>query len=264
MLSSPVFQAFNLFGIEIRYYSIFMALGMLFGCALVYFISKKIYKDGLDETLFDFLPVVIISGVLGARIYYVLFNLDYFISDPLETVMINHGGISIHGAILGGFLGGYIFSRIKKINFLHLCDLTSFGLILGQAIGRAGNYFNSEALGLPCDYLWKMYVAPQFRPLEYRNYEYFHPAFLYEIIWNIFVLCLLFLINKKYKDKNLDGLIFFSYIILYSIGRFFIEGIRIDNIFTIMGLHLAQVISLIFILTGVFGIIYIKKKKESR
>ncbi len=249
MISPQSPFAFSVFGHSIRYYSIFMVLAMVLGCLTVYFITKKYYKKINPEILFDLFPVLLISGVLGARFYYVLLNWGHFSRHINEILLIQNGGISIHGAILG---------KIKKLPILPLADVVSYGLILGQAVGRWGNFFNSEAFGTPCELPWKMYVAREFRPIQYIDYSYFHPAFLYEFIWDLLVFAALFFIVRK-MAKNKAGIVFFAYIGLYSLGRFFIEMIRTDSILNIGTIPAAQIVSALGILISAAGIIILNK-----
>lgn len=258
MIVSPSVQTAFL---NVKFYGVFMAGAMLLGSFASYFIAKKYYKNVNLDYLLDLFPILIISGIIGARIYYVLLNADFYFSNLSEIFMINHGGISIHGAILGGLAAAIIFCKKKKINLFLYADVVSYGLILAQAIGRLGNFFNSEAFGKPTDLAWKMYVAPEFRPLRYASYEYFHPTFLYEIIWNIFVFTILFFAIRKIA-KNKTGVIFFSYLIFYSIGRFLIEGIRIDSVLDIYAIPFAQIVSILLIIAGFLGIFFVSKKQN--
>ena len=173
-----------------------------------------------------------------------------------------NGGIAIHGAIIGGIITFLIYAKLNKLNFLKYADLFSFGLVTGQIIGRWGNLFNSEAFGLPCNLPWKLYIPFLSRPLGYQNYEYFHPTFLYESLLNILVLIILLCI-LKYKDKNKNGIIFFSYLILYSLIRFFIEAIRTDSVLNILNIHIAQIASVIFLIIGIIGILAVNIKQSS-
>jgi phosphatidylglycerol:prolipoprotein diacylglycerol transferase len=258
MISPQSPFALSVFGYSIRYYSVFMVIAMLLGCLATYFIAKKYYKEIDPEILFDLFPVLLVSGVLGARFYYVLLNLKYFSHHLNEVLAVQNGGISIHGAILGGLLGGIIFCKIKKLPILPLADVVSYGLILGQAIGRWGNFFNSEAFGTPCTCPWKLYVAREFRPIQYINYEYFHPTFLYEFIWNLIVFAFLFFVVRKIA-KNKEGIVFFAYIGLYSLGRFFIEMIRTDSVLNIGTIPVAQIASTLGILVSLAGIFILNK-----
>ncbi len=144
---------------------------------------------------------------------------------------------------------------------LKLADLFSFGLISGQIIGRWGNFFNSEAFGLPTDLPWKLYIPMSNRPVEYRSFEYFHPAFLYESLLNILVLLIMLSLLKNNNPQK-NGIIFFTYITLYSIVRIIVEAIRTDSVLNIAGIHVAHITCVIFLIIGVTGLIIINKKKS--
>lgn len=244
--------AFSIFNFDVRYYGIMLFLGMIAGILTTCFISKKYYK-GVDlDLLTDFFPFLIVFSILFARLYYVLLSLDYYLKYKGEIFAIWHGGISIHGAILGGILAGFIFFKVvKKKPLLPYADVVSYGLVIGQAIGRWGNFFNSEAFGRPCDLPWKLYIEPAKRPIEYAFQGYFHPTFLYESLWNIVVFLVLFFVVRKLASKFLvkaDGIIFFSYLALYSLGRIFIENLRIDSVLNVFGVPFALLISILILL----------------
>ncbi len=249
---------FKIFNYDVRFYSIFMALAMVLGCFASYFIAKKYYKNINLDNLIDLFPIIIIFGIIGARLYWVLLNFDYFKLYPNEILLIQNGGISIHGAIVGGIVGGIIYCKYKKINILQTFDILSYGLIVAQAIGRFGNWFNTEAFGRPSNLPIKLFVPFEYRPQIYSQFEYFHPTFLYEIIWNLFVFLVLFFVVRKILNK--DGITTCCYLILYSIGRYFIESVRIDSALNISGVPIAQIVSLIMIFVGVIGILYLIKK----
>ena len=237
--------------LKVRYYSVFMMLAMILGLFISYNFSEK-YFETKKEIVLDMFPVLIVSGIVGARLYYVLINLHYFLLNPIESIQIQNGGISIHGALIGGVLGIVIYCKIKKIKVLPYLDNISIGLILAQALGRLGNYFNQEAFGSPTNGFLKLYVDKSYRPQEYVNFDYFHPTFLYEIITNLVVFLILFFI-LKYKKRRKEGEITLWYLLLYSIFRFFIEMIRVDATLYVMGLSIASVVSLLIIIVcGVF------------
>jgi phosphatidylglycerol:prolipoprotein diacylglycerol transferase len=252
--------SFNFFGLEIRYYGIVLALSMLFALLVAYVISKKYYKDTNPAILLDVFPFLIFSGVIGARLYYVILNFQYYLNNPAEILMLRNGGLSIHGALLGGLIGGVIYCKIKKIPVLKYADILSFGIVLAQALGRWGNFFNSEAFGYPTK-LPLLYIAPKFRPVEYFAYDYFHPTFLYESILDVLIFLILFFLVRKIARK--DGTIFFSYLILYSLARFFVENLRIDSVLNIFGVPIAQVVSILIIsiCTIALFILYYDKKQ---
>ena len=229
MFKAPASVAFSVFGYDIKYYGVMLFFAMLIGISTTVFVSKKYYKNIDLDTLLDFFPWLIVISIISARIYYVLLSLDFYLKYPKEIPAVWHGGLAIHGAIFGGLIFGIIYFKIiKKYPVLPYADVVSYGLSLGQSIGRWGNFFNSEAFGTPCNLPWKLYIAPINRPFEYMSSEYFHPTFLYESIWDIFVFFILFFVVRKLA-KNTPGFIFFSYLALYSLGRIFIENIRIKR-----------------------------------
>lgn len=262
MFKSPGDIAFSISLLDIHWYGIIMSLSILFGIFIIILIKNKYYKEITTDSIIDLSFMLIIFGILGARIYYVILDFNYYILHPLEIPAIWKGGISIQGAILGGIIAGYIYTKKHNINFLKYADLFSFGLISGQCIGRWGNFFNSEAFGLPTNLPWKLYIPYAHRPIEYKSFEYFHPAFLYESILNLLILGILYLILIK-CNKRQDGLIFYSYIILYSIARIAVEAIRIDSVLNINNIHIAHITAFLFIIFGLWGIHFINKKHKS-
>lgn len=258
MLASPGEVAFKLGSVSIYYYGIIMAVAILAGVLFAKFIVKKFYPELNSDIVYEISPFILIGAIVGARIYYCLLNLQYYSNNFSEIFDIRQGGISIHGAIFGGLLLGIIYSQKHKLPVLKLCDIFSYGLVLGQAIGRWGNFFNSEAFGLPCNNFLKLYIPIFKRPLEYMQYDYFHPTFLYESILDICIFLILFFVIRK-LSKNKDGVIFFSYLILYSIVRILIEQIRVDSILNIYGVPIAQIVSILMIFISIFALIYIYK-----
>ena len=200
----------------------------------------------------DILNLAIVSipcGLIGARLYYVIFNWSWYSKHLSEILNFRGGGMAIHGGLLGGVLAGYIYTKVKKLNFFKMADCVVLGIPLAQAIGRWGNYLNKEAHGGPTDLPWGIMV----------DGVKVHPTFLYESIWDLGVFIFLMLFRKKQKY---EGQILVYYITLYSIGRFFIEGLRTDSL--MLGpLRMAQVISLGFILIGVI-LNYVLSKKNKR
>ena len=224
--------AFTIFGIDIMWYGILMATGMILGVLLA---LKEAKRVGIDEDdVLNLALIAIPSGLLGARLYYVIFNWSYYSQNVSEILNFRGGGMAIHGALIGGILAGFIYTKLKGINFFKMADAVMLGIPLAQAIGRWGNYINGEAHGGPTDLPWGIMVDGM----------KVHPTFLYESIWDlgIFIFLWLFRKNKKY-----EGQLAISYIILYSIGRFFIEGLRTDSLM-IGPLRMAQVISLVAII----------------
>lgn len=260
MFTSPGDIAFHVGPVPIYYYGLIMAFALLIGGGIAYFVTKKFYSELNPEIIYDIYPWIIICSILGARIYYCLLSYAYYSQNPLEIIQIWHGGISIHGAIIGGLIGGIIYAKKHELPILKLCDIFSYGLVLGQAIGRWGNFFNSEAFGRPTESFLKLYIPIYKRPLEYMQYNYFHPTFLYESIFDVCIFLVLFFVIRKCA-KNRDGIVFFSYLILYSIVRIIIEQVRIDSVLNVLGIPIAQITSVIIIVVSTIAILICKKQK---
>ncbi len=250
--------AFSIGQFDVHYYGIIMFFAILAGIFVVYKTAKRYYKDVDTEIILDILPVVIVSAILGARVYYVLMDFQYYANHIPEIAAVWRGGLSIHGALIGGVTAGFILARKHKISFLRYADVFAYGLLIGQAVGRFGNYFNCEAFGLPTKLPFGLFIPTIYRPAEYIHFEYFHPTFLYESLWNIAVFLILFFVIRKIP-KIADGTIFFSYIVLYSAGRFFIEKLRIDSVLDIGGVPVAQYVSVFAIVLGMFFLIMLNR-----
>lgn len=259
MFTSPSAICFSIFGIDIYYYGIIMACAVLIGVFFSNFVRNKFYPEIKENDFFDMAFVSVIAGFVGARLYYCLFSFQYYSKHILEIFDFRQGGLSIHGGILFGLIFGILFAYKKKLSILKLADIFAYGLVLAQVIGRWGNFFNSEAFGKPTDIFCKLYIPITHRPLEYINYEYFHPTFLYESVLNLIVFLLLFFVLRK-TFKKFDGFIFCSYLILYSIVRIFVEHLRIDSILYFGIFPLPIVVSLIIILFSIVMMIIIYKK----
>lgn len=251
-MSQPNPVAFSIFGFEVRWYGIFIAAALI----LAMFIAlKRSAKYNIsDDNIYDFFLLLIPSIIIGARLYYVIFEWEYYAQHPSEIIMIWHGGLAIHGGIIAGVLAGIIFCRIRKISFYALADTLIPALPLGQAIGRWGNFFNGEAYGEMTDLPWAITVNDPIYGLIRV-----HPTFLYESIWNLFVFLALLLFEKKWKKE--DGELLFLYFILYSIGRFFIEGLRTDSLM-FYGFKTAQLLSIVLIIFGSLGIYWLRRREK--
>jgi phosphatidylglycerol:prolipoprotein diacylglycerol transferase len=243
--------------LTIRWYGLLIAAAVLIGVSLSQYLAKRRHIN--PDLLGDLAIWLVVGAIPAARLYYVLFEWSNYAQNPERIVAIWQGGIAIHGAILGGLLAALIFARIKKISFWQLADLVAPSLILGQAIGRWGNFFNSEAFGGPTNLPWKLYIPPEHRPPEYVNFAYFHPTFLYESLWDLIVFGLLlslFFRGLQDKSRLKVGTLFLVYLIAYSLGRFWIEGLRTDSL--MLGpLRIAQIVSLVGISLGVAGLAWL-------
>jgi len=256
ILQTPPTIAFNLFGIPIYMYGITMAVAIFVAIIVANLFFNKnnpvYYKDSIIENSI----YIIFSGILGARLYYCLLNFHYYIAKPLEILDIRQGGLSIHGAILGGILCLIFVSRKTRISLLKYLDAISTATILGQAIGRWGNYFNSEAYGLPVkSQTWGVLIPESRRVPEYLQYSLYHPTFLYESILDLFAFGILSYIYFKFSKYR--GIAFFSYLILYSLIRFFIEQIRIDSALNVGSVPIAEIVSVVLFLIGLAGLGFI-------
>ena len=281
LLRSPGSQLVNLGFFSIKWYGLLIALSIILGLNL----SKKLARyRGIDPHLVsEILPSLVLSSIIGARIYYVIFEYRQFSGDNFFTpikifniylnipssLAIWEGGIAIHGALLGGFLSIYLFCKSKKIPLKIFLDLLMPSVILGQAIGRWGNFFNNEAFGIPTNLPWKVFIPLSNRPIIFANYQFFHPTFLYESLWNLLIFILLiYVFNKQNKDNSiLPGLITCLYLITYSFGRFWIEGLRIDSLclggyppYCEGGLRIAQFISIFLFSSGLIWLYFLKFK----
>ena len=260
---SPGPILFEVGPITIRWYGLLIASAVLIGVSLSQYLAKR--RGVEPELLADLAIWLIVAAIPCARIYYVLFQWQEYAQRPEDIIAIWKGGIAIHGAIIGGTIATIIFARLNRVSLWQLIDLVVPSLALGQAIGRWGNFFNSEAFGRPTDLPWKLFIPPGNRPPEYLSYDYFHPTFLYESLWNILVFVILislFVWSLKQQERYKVGTMAFTYFIVYSLGRFWIEGLRTDSL--MLGpLRIAQVISLVIISLGVLGLIwlYILKRR---
>ena len=253
---SPVI--FTIFGFEVRWYSVLILLAIFISYFLVIRESAKfkVRKEVITNLLFW----TIIFGILGARIYYVLFNLDYYLSNPKEIIMIWNGGLAIHGGIIAGLITIIVYTKKYKLSTLKVLDILCPALILSQAIGRWGNFFNSEAYGSIVEYktLVNMKIIPQFViDNMYINNAYHLPMFYFESLACILgFIILLFLRGRKYI-KN--GQILSFYLIWYGIIRFFIESFRTDSLM-LLNIKVAQLVSILMIIVGI-AIIIIQNRK---
>ncbi len=254
--------ALDLGFIQIYWYSIMILFGLLVGLSVIY---KEMKKQKVNIEFFTNLAFyTVILGIIGARIYYVLFNLDYYKNNVLEIFEIWNGGLAIHGGIILGGLFALFYCHKHKVNTYRILDICVVGLIIAQAIGRWGNFFNQEAYGILTtkEHLLSLHI-----PLFIVNGmniggNFYHPTFLYESIWNMLGFILLLLI-RKYVKKLKTGQLTGIYFIWYSLGRFPIEGMRTDSLM-LGNLRVAQIVSLILLISGIILIIVRQKNKKAR
>lgn len=237
--------AFSIFGLDIMWYGILIACGILMAILVS---SKEARRLGYQEgQVTDICLFAIPLGIVGARLYYVVFNWSQYAGDLREIINIRGGGLAIHGGILAGILTVWVFTRIKKLEFFRTSDILVLGLPMAQAIGRWGNFINGEAHGGPTNLPWAILVEGQ----------RVHPTFLYESVWDWMIFVYIFMIRK---NKKYEGQLLVDYIFLYSLGRFFIEGLRTDSL--MLGpIKMAQLISIVGIGMALVARYFLLKKK---
>ena len=224
--------AFTIFNLEIRWYGILTALALVIGFVIAYFIAK--YRRQKEDEVLNFAPFAIVFAIIGARLLHVFVNWSYYSQNLSYIFQFRRGGLAIQGAMVGGILALIIFCKIRKLDFWLWADIMVTGLILGQAIGRWGNFFNQEAFGRPTSAPWAIFIRPENRPFDYSSYEYFHPTFLYESIANLILFILLLFMHRFYRnkpDRLPNGLLLSMYLGVYALYRTLIEAYRIDSTF---------------------------------
>lgn len=219
--------AFYIGSLPVHWYGVIIGTGAILGLLLAIYEAKRIGMN--SDVILDLVIYAAPTAIIGARLYYVFFKWDFYSKNPMEIIAIWHGGLAIHGALIGAVIAGLIYARVKGISFFKLADIVAPSILLGQAIGRWGNFINQEAHGGPVslDFLQNMHLPQFIIDQMYINGVYYHPTFLYESIWDIVGVLILVL----YRRRNpMRGLVFINYFIWYSIGRFFIEGLRTDSL----------------------------------
>lgn len=251
--------AIDLGFVQIYWYSITMFLGVLFGIIVAYIEikRKKIDTDKFSNMAF----YAILFGFIGARIYYVLFNLDYYLKEPIEILKVWNGGLAIHGAIIGAVLAMYMYCKKNKMNIIEMLDICAPAILIGQIIGRWGNFFNGEAHGgiVTREFLEGLHLPNFIIKGMFINGNYYHPTFLYESLLNIICFIVLMILRKNKKIRL--GVIVGIYLMWYGIIRFFIESLRTDALM-LGSIRMAQVISIVLVIVGLVLIILSRKKER--
>jgi len=229
-------SGFKVWIFEIRFYGIIIMFGAVLSALLA---MREAKKRGFDpEIVWDLLVYLIIGGVIGARLWHIFtpppslvekgITTAHYLMHPLDALAIWHGGLGIPGAVIGGAIAMYFYTRRHGLSFAEWADIAAPGLALGQAVGRWGNFFNQELYGAPTSLPWKLYIEPAYRLTGFENVEYYHPLFVYESILNLANMFLLLWLTRRFRKQSMDGDIFLVYLIVYPVVRFLLDFLRLD------------------------------------
>ncbi len=229
----PIPEGFFIGPFEVRFYGIILMLGAVAGAVLA---TREARRRGHNpELVWDLLTYLLIGGIIGARLWHILtpppssgITAGWYLTHPLDALNIRKGGLGIPGAVIGGLVAMYFYTRRRKLSFAEWTDIAAPCLALGQAIGRWGNFVNQELYGAPTNLPWKLYIDPQHRLAGFQNVEYYHPLFLYESLWNLGNMFLLLWVSRRFADRLKPGDLFLVYLIVYPIGRFLLDFLRLD------------------------------------
>ena len=265
-------HSISVFGFEIAYYGIIIGLGVIAGILMAAHEAKRTGQD--PETYYDLAIYAVIFSIIGARIYYVIFSWDKYKDHLLSIFNIREGGLAIYGGVIAAVIVVLVFARVKKLSFWKLTDTAVLGLVLGQIIGRWGNFFNREAFGdytdglfamrLPLDAVRSSDVTEKLMEhlevIDGISYIQVHPTFLYESLWNLGVLLLLLWWRKH---KKFEGEVFLMYLFGYGVGRFWIEGLRTDQLLLPgIGLPVSQLLAAVLVVVSASLIIVTRNRKR--
>src|SRR3954454_22896166 len=251
----PVAIAFG--PLQVHWYGVIIGLAIILA---LYIAVRETDKRGLDKDVFmDLMLWAIPIAILSARLYYVIFEWNYYSQNPGEIIAIWNGGLAIHGALIGGVITAIVFTKKKNVSFWQITAIAAPSIILGQAIGRWGNFINQEAHGgeVSRTFLENLQLPEFIINQMYINGAYYHPTFLYESVWNLIGFIVLILLRKVNLRR---GEIFLSYLIWYSVGRFFIEGMRTDSLMLTQNIRMAQTISVVLIVVSLIILFYRRAK----
>ena len=249
---NPSRVAFSLFGKDIYWYGIIIALG--FALAVIY-AMRRVKEFGLvQDNILDFIFVAVPAAVICARLYYCIFEWESYKDNPISVLYIWEGGIAIYGAVIGSVIAAILFCKVKKVPLFPLMDIGALGLLIGQMIGRWGNFINREAHGAVTDSFLKMGLVSG------GEVVYYHPTFLYESLWNLVGFVALHFFSKK---RKFDGQVFLGYVIWYGLGRAWIEGLRTDSLYLFgTGIRVSQLLAAVSAIAAIGVMIYVLKVKK--
>ena len=242
--------AFTVFGKDIYWYGLIIATGLILAVIFCSYLGKKdnFHKDTVLDIVLYATPV----AVIFARLYYVIFSFSEYKDNLADIFKIWEGGLAIYGGVIGAVLTAYIYCKVKKINFLKTVDVCIIGVMLGQAIGRWGNFVNKEAYGALTNLPWRMEIYDGISKIAV------HPTFLYESLWNFAGVLVLYFINKRKKQ---NGETFFSYFVWYGVGRYFIESLRSDSLYLGM-FKISRMVAIVTVILGILAIVWLKRKTK--
>jgi phosphatidylglycerol:prolipoprotein diacylglycerol transferase len=229
-------NGFEIAGFTIPFYGLIIMSGAVLGATLA---VREAKRRGYDpEIVWDLFIWLLIAGIIGARLWHVFTpspsaiaagrTTIFYLTHPLDLINLRSGGLGIPGGVIGGAIALFFFARRHGLRFSEWADIASPSLALGQAIGRWGNYFNQELYGAPTNLPWKIYIDPNHRLSGFQEYEYYHPLFLYESLWNLANMFVLIWLTRRFSDRLKDGDIFLVYLIVYPVGRFLLDFLRLD------------------------------------
>jgi phosphatidylglycerol:prolipoprotein diacylglycerol transferase len=254
-------SSFNIGPLTIHFYGIVIMLGVVAASYLAKRVASRSGQDG--DQVWDMLIWVLITGIIGARLWHILTPMPsleaqgvttyYYLTHPLAALAIWNGGLGIPGAVAGGVLALWMFTRRRKLPFPVWLDILAPAVALGQAIGRWGNFFNQELYGAPTSLPWAIYIDPQHRLPGFEGQAYYHPTFLYESVWNLGNMALLLWLSRRFKDRLKAGDIFLAYLIVYPLGRFLLEFLRLDSS-QLAGINANQALMLVVMVAASLGL----------
>ncbi len=262
-------KSITVFGFEIAFYGIIIAIGMVLALTIIFREVKRTNQS--EDNYYDLAIFAIIFGIIGARLYYVIFEWDEYKGNLLSILNIRNGGLAIYGGLIAGTITTCIFCKIKKMSIPQVLDTIILGIIIGQILGRWGNFFNREAFGGFTDNIFAMQIRydevggvisdslqKHVQMVDHVAYIQVHPTFLYESVWNLILFAIMMFLRKR---KKFHGEVACTYLIGYGIGRFFIEGLRTDQL-TLWrtGIAVSQIVSIVIVLMGISYLLYSKMK----
>ena len=262
-IPSPPSGVWSVFGFPLRAYALCIIAGIVVGMIIAG--RRWRARGGSSESLEMVVVVAVPFGIVGARLYHVITDWQLYFGpgrDPVDALKIWNGGLGIWGAVALGVLGGYLVARRRKIRFLALLDAVAPGIVVAQAIGRLGNWFNQELFGRPTTLPWGLEIDVEYRPIGFEEFATFHPTFLYELLWNLGVAAVLVWADRRFRLGH--GKVFALYVLLYTAGRFWIEALRIDTVNQIGGFRLNNYTSLIVFLAALIWLLWLIKYRPGR